>query len=76
MKKPLADLGVDPESKQSILVKTGRFGPYVTDGKTNASISKKIDPATVTLEMALEMLAKKRAKGPSTRGRGARKKAA
>ena len=60
MKKPISELGDDPESGKPILVKNGRFGPYVTDGKTNASISKKIDPTTVTLEQAAEMLAKKR----------------
>ncbi|MFH1712288.1 MAG: type I DNA topoisomerase [Patescibacteria group bacterium] len=59
---PIAELGEDPTSKEPILIKTGRYGPYVTDGKTNASISKKIDPATVTLELAIEMLEKKRAK--------------
>ncbi|MBU4314873.1 hypothetical protein KJ673_00510, partial [Patescibacteria group bacterium] len=45
-----------------LLVKVGRFGPYVTDGKTNASISKKIDPKTLTAEQAIELLAKKRKK--------------
>lgn len=64
MKKPLVNLGVDPESQKQILVKTGRFGPYVTDGKTNASISKKIDPVTVTLTIALEILEKKRNRKP------------
>lgn len=60
MKKPIAELGKDPESGEPILVKNGRFGPYVTDGKTNASISKKIEPTEVTHEMAIEMLVKKR----------------
>ncbi|MBT4856977.1 type I DNA topoisomerase [Candidatus Uhrbacteria bacterium] len=60
MMKPLAELGADTVSGEPIVVKNGRFGPYVTDGKTNASISKKIDPMTVTLEMATEMLIKKR----------------
>jgi DNA topoisomerase-1 len=58
-------LGPDPATGAPIHVKIGRFGPYVTDGKTNASLSKKIDPETVTLEQAAEILAKKRARGPS-----------
>lgn len=60
MKKPIAELGEDPESGKPILVKNGRFGPYVTDGTTNASISKKIDPLAITHDMAVEMLVKKR----------------
>lgn len=69
---PLATLGEDPETKSSILVKTGRFGPYLTDGKTNASIPKSIDPLTVDLATAIERLAAKRA---NPRARWARKKA-
>jgi DNA topoisomerase-1 len=57
---PIADLGEDPETKGKILVKDGRFGPYVTDGKTNVTIKKDVDPLTVTREMAVEMLIKKR----------------
>ncbi len=64
---PLAALGTDPTSKGEILVKDGRFGPYVTDGTTNASVSKKLDPATLTLEQAIEILAKKREAGPGKR---------
>lgn len=59
--KPLLELGKDPTSGGNILVKTGRFGPYVTDGKTNVSVSKKIDPMTLTAEQAIELLIKKRA---------------
>jgi DNA topoisomerase-1 len=59
-KKPLAELGEDPESKGQILVKTGRFGPYITDGKTNVSIPKSIDPATITFYEAVAKLAAKR----------------
>lgn len=58
---PLATLGKDPESKKEILVKDGRFGPYVTDGITNATINKKIDPLSVTLDQAIDMLKKKAA---------------
>ncbi|MBI2475305.1 type I DNA topoisomerase [Candidatus Uhrbacteria bacterium] len=62
MKEPIAELGTDPESEKTIFVKLGRFGPYVTDGKTNVSLGKKLDPADVTREKAIELLAKKRAK--------------
>ncbi|MBU1126345.1 MAG: type I DNA topoisomerase [Patescibacteria group bacterium] len=57
---PIAELGKDTQSGGDILVKDGRFGPYITDGKTNVSIKKGIDPASVTLEEAIELLEKKR----------------
>ncbi len=63
--EPLKQLGADPASGGMLLVKEGRFGPYITDGITNASLNKKIDPLTVTPEQAAEILAKKRARGPS-----------
>ncbi|MBS1817440.1 MAG: type I DNA topoisomerase [Acidobacteria bacterium] len=54
----------------------GRFGPYVTDGETNASLPKGTDPATLTLEAANDLLEARRSAGPSTkRGRGRSKKA-
>lgn len=59
--EPLATLGEDPESKGTILVKNGRYGPYITDGKTNVSIPKSRDPMEITLEVAIERLAAKRA---------------
>ena len=59
----------------SILTPTseGRFGPYVTDGETNASLRKGDDPETVTLDRALELLAERRAKGPAKRSSHRRK---
>lgn len=61
-KTPLKEIGADPESGKQILLKNGRFGPYVTDGKTNASIGKRsgIDPEKITLAEAADLLAKKR----------------
>ena len=47
------------------MVKEGRFGPYVTDGETNASLRRGDDPETLTLERAAELLADRRAKGPA-----------
>ncbi len=58
--KPLAELGVDPTSKAIITVKDGRFGAYVTDGVINATVPKKRDPLTITLEEGLAFLEKKR----------------
>ncbi|MBI3331509.1 type I DNA topoisomerase [Candidatus Peregrinibacteria bacterium] len=63
--EPLRTLGEDPNTKGTIHVKTGRFGPYVTDGKTNASLGKKFAPETITLEEAIDVLVKKRARPPS-----------
>lgn len=63
--QPLKTLGTDPESGGTILIKDGRFGPYVTDGKTNASLGKKRTPESLTLEDAIDLLKKKRERGPS-----------
>lgn len=59
---PIAELGMDPVSNGKIQVRHGRYGPYVTDGTTNASITKKsgLVPEEVTLEQAIELLVKKR----------------
>ncbi len=57
--------GKDPTSGGTLQIKDGRFGPYVTDGTTHASINKKIDPMDLTEAQAIEILAKKRERGPS-----------
>jgi DNA topoisomerase-1 len=59
MAEPIAELGTDPNSGGNIIVKNGRFGPYVTDGKTNVTVPKKTDPKEVSFEDAVEMLEKK-----------------
>ncbi|MFA4845513.1 MAG: type I DNA topoisomerase [Patescibacteria group bacterium] len=74
MKTPLAEFGEDPDSKGAILLKTGRFGPYLTDGTTNASIGKKWNPEDITREVAIDILAKKRARGPSRFAKGKKQK--
>ena len=71
--KPLREIGTDPVGGKEIVLREGRFGPYVTDGETNASLRKGDDPETVTLERAVELLAERRAKGPSKRGARRRK---
>jgi DNA topoisomerase-1 len=72
--KPLRELGTDPAGGSEIVLREGRFGPYVTDGETNASLRKGDDPETVTLDRAVELLAERRAKGPAKRSGGRRKR--
>jgi DNA topoisomerase-1 len=64
---PLREIGADPVTNKPIVVRNGRFGPYVTDGETNASLRRGDDPEQVTLERAIELLAERRAKGPVER---------
>ncbi|WP_090097574.1 type I DNA topoisomerase [Lentzea jiangxiensis] len=61
---PLRELGNDPVSGKPMVIKEGRFGPYVTDGEANASLRKSDSVETITDERAAELLAEKRAKGP------------
>ncbi|MFE2346868.1 type I DNA topoisomerase [Kitasatospora cineracea] len=61
---PLKELGNDPVSEKPVVVKDGRFGPYVTDGETNATLRKDDEVETITPERAFELLAEKRARGP------------
>jgi DNA topoisomerase-1 len=61
-KAPLADLGDDPASGRRVVVKDGRFGPYVTDGEPNATLGRGDDIRHLTLERGLELLAIRRAK--------------
>ena len=60
-KPPLKELGKDPNSGQPILLKDGKFGPYVTDGKTNASLKSWDSVEALTEQRAVELLAEKRA---------------
>ncbi|MFG7941368.1 MULTISPECIES: type I DNA topoisomerase [Streptomyces] len=64
-KPPLKELGTDPQTERPVVVKDGRFGPYVTDGETNATLRRDDDPETITPERGFELLAEKRAKGPA-----------
>ena len=61
---PLRELGADPATGKPMVIKDGRFGPYVTDGENNASLRKGDDVASITDERAAELLADRRARGP------------
>jgi DNA topoisomerase-1 len=73
---PLREMGPDPITERPMVIKDGRFGPYVTDGEVNASLRRGQTPEELTVEQASEMLAEKRAKAPAPRKKAAAKKAA
>jgi DNA topoisomerase-1 len=70
---PLRELGADPVTGLPVVVKEGRFGAYVTDGETNATLRKADAVESLTIERAAELLADKRASGPKPRKRAAKK---
>ncbi len=65
---PLRTLGDDPASGKPVVVKEGRFGPYVTDGETNASLRKGDEVESITIQRAAELLAERREKVAATGG--------
>ncbi len=73
---PLRELGTDAATKKPMVIKDGRFGPYVTDGETNASLRKGDSVETITDERASELLAERRARGTTPKKKApARRKA-
>jgi DNA topoisomerase-1 len=68
-REPIAVLGAHPSSGKEIKVMSGRYGPYVTDGTTHATLPKTADPKSVTLEQAVEWIDAKAAKSPASKGR-------
>ncbi|MFM9135141.1 MAG: type I DNA topoisomerase [bacterium] len=74
-KPPLADLGPHPESGATVRVLEGRFGPYVTDGTTNASLPRGVVPEELDLERAVELLRERAARGPAAKRTTAKKPA-
>jgi DNA topoisomerase-1 len=64
---PLRELGDDPTTGKPMVVKDGRFGPYVTDGETNASLRRGDSVDELTVERGAELLAERRARGPATK---------
>ena len=73
---PLRELGADPATKKPMVIKDGRFGPYVTDGETNASLRKGDNVEELTDERAAELLAERRARGPAPKKSPATRKKA
>ncbi|MBI1333455.1 MAG: type I DNA topoisomerase [Armatimonadetes bacterium] len=74
-KGPIKEMGELPGAAGPVRVMTGFYGPYVTDGVTNATIPKSIDPLEITNDQAKELLDKKREAGPSTKKRTFKRKA-
>ena len=70
---PLREIGEDSATKKPMVIKDGRFGPYVTDGETNASLRKGDAVETLTDERASELLAERRARGPAPKKPAAKK---
>ena len=70
----LKNLGNHSETGESLILKDGRYGPYITDGKVNASLPKEIDVEKLTLDEAIELINKKRAAPPRKKRRKAKKK--
>jgi len=62
---PMRDLGIDPSTSKPVVIKEGRFGPYITDGETNATVPSSADPMTLSVDRAFDLLAAKRAAGPT-----------
>ena len=75
---PLKELGTDPLTERAVVIRDGRFGPYVTDGETNASLRRGMSVEAMTLEQASQMLMEKRASAPERPAKkaGGRKAAA
>jgi DNA topoisomerase-1 len=78
---PLKDLGKHPQTQAAVVVKSGRYGPYVTDGTVNASLPRGADPAALTMEEAVSLLQARADKiaadgGVVKKKRGAKKTAA
>ncbi|HET8534963.1 MAG TPA: type I DNA topoisomerase [Sphingomicrobium sp.] len=75
-REPIAVLGKHPTSGGDIKVMAGRYGPYVTDGTTNATLPKALEPSAVTLDDAVRLIDERAAKGPAKKKGGRRKKKA
>jgi DNA topoisomerase-1 len=75
VREPLKVFGNSPVTDQPVKLLEGRYGPYVTDGTTNASVPKGSDPQHVTMELALQWLAERAAKAP-VKKKAAKKKSA
>jgi DNA topoisomerase-1 len=68
-REPLKVLGKHPRTEAEIKLMAGRYGPYVTDGTTNATLPKTIEPEVLTLEEAAQLIDDRAAKGPAKKGK-------
>ena len=69
---PVRELGAHPDSEATVTLMTGRYGPYVTDGETNASIPRTLNPDALTLEEAVTLIRERVAKGPPVKRKPAK----
>ena len=69
-KPPIAEFGESPDTGKPVRVLEGRFGPYVTDGATNATVPRGLDPETISFEEAIDLLARARREGPGEEEEG------
>jgi len=69
-REPLKTLGLHPRTEAEIRLMEGKYGPYVTDGTTNATLPKSLAPDQLTLEEAAQLIDERAAKGPAKKGRG------
>ncbi len=65
----LKELGKHPTTGEQLVLKEGRYGPFISDGKVNAAIPRNLTPMEISLEQAVELIDKKRAAGPKKRRR-------
>jgi DNA topoisomerase-1 len=70
----LRTIGEHPETGESLVVKDGRFGPYITDGKVNVSLKRDLTPEGVTLAQAVELINQKRLAPPRPKRKRKKKK--
>ena len=70
----LRSMGSHSTTGETLVIKSGRYGPYITDGKVNASLPRETDPEKMTLEEAVALIDKKRAAPPSKKRRKTTKK--
>ena len=69
----LRSLGTDPKTKETLVLKEGRYGPYISNGKVNASLGQKYTPDSITLEIAIELINAKKS-APKRKRKSKKKK--